>query len=374
MIPLKTIETDEPVPEQDAPSSALPRITADYFLSTILHMLVAKLDAHEDKNFDMDYRPFGLALTADDYVQKRANYLDFVFRNHQGLFETLQLLNDAESRSLFMSLILFRILGHERVRLPSHTAGFWTAKRQAQAVPPQKSPFDTRHPGLCRFAMTVDGHTYIIDCLQANIFFSFFMRQYYLERKQVTIKPQPGDYVVDAGSCFGDTAIAFAHSVGREGRVHTFEILDAHLEILRHNIAQNGELKNIVIHPVALSDVRREGVLGTGRVNPGFSPQEFSGGERSCLLDDLVEEGKIERVDFIKMDIEGHELAALRGAEKTIRRFRPRLAISLYHRWEDYIDIPRYIAGLDLGYKMYLENYTLVDGETILYAAAQAPA
>jgi len=84
----------------------------------------------------------------------------------------------------------------------------------------------------------------------------------------------------------------------------------------------------------------------------------------------LVEAGVVERVDMIKMDIEGHELPALRGAERALRRFRPRLAISIYHQWEDYFRIPLYLNELGLGYRFYLDNYTISDGETVLYGEA----
>ena len=74
---------------------------------------------------------------------------------------------------------------------------------------------------------------------------------------------------------------------------------------------------------------------------------------------------------MIKMDLEGHELPALRGAERTLRRFRPRLAISLYHQWDDYFRIPLHLNGLGLGYKFYLDNYSISDGETVLYGEAE---
>ena len=52
-------------------------------------------------------------------------------------------------------------------------------------------------------------------------------------------------------------------------------------------------------------------------------------------LDDLVRELKLERVDFIKMDIEGAERHALAGARETLRSFRPRLMLDSYHRPDD---------------------------------------
>lgn len=73
-------------------------------------------------------------------------------------------------------------------------------------------------------------------------------------------------------------------------------------------------------------------------------------------------------VTYIKLDIEGSELEALHGAEKTIYKNKPVLAICVYHKPEDIIEIPNYILSLHLGYKLYLRHYSYLDTETVLYA------
>ena len=64
----------------------------------------------------------------------------------------------------------------------------------------------------------------------------------------------------------------------------------------------------------------------------------------------------------------GSELAALQGGENVLRRDRPRLAISLYHRSEDFFAIPLWIDGLGCGYRFYLQHYSIHGEETVLYA------
>lgn len=68
------------------------------------------------------------------------------------------------------------------------------------------------------------------------------------------------------------------------------------------------------------------------------------------------------------MDIEGAELEALRGAEKTIQRDYPVLAISIYHKTEDVLEIPLYILELSNRYQFYVRHYSTTASETILYA------
>lgn len=67
------------------------------------------------------------------------------------------------------------------------------------------------------------------------------------------------------------------------------------------------------------------------------------------------------------MDIEGAELDALKGAEKTIEQFRPKLAISLYHKREDLYEIPIWIKSIMPNYKMYLRHYANKQWDLVLY-------
>jgi hypothetical protein len=104
---------------------------------------------------------------------------------------------------------------------------------------------------------------------------------------------------------------------------------------------------------------------------PGTRVSETSsGGLAVCTraIDDLVKERNIPRVDFIKMDVEGAELRALRGAEGTIRKHRPKLAISVYHQPEDIYSIPRFLSELGVGYSFYLDHFTTHGEETVLFA------
>lgn len=71
---------------------------------------------------------------------------------------------------------------------------------------------------------------------------------------------------------------------------------------------------------------------------------------------------------FIKMDVEGSELESLKGAIQTITNYKPKLAISLYHKPEDIIQIPAFIESLNMDYKYYIRHYQTRMCETVLYA------
>jgi len=81
-------------------------------------------------------------------------------------------------------------------------------------------------------------------------------------------------------------------------------------------------------------------------------------------IDDILR-GK--KATFIKLDIEGAELEALKGAKNTIVKHNPRMAIAIYHKNEDILEIPLYILSLNPNYKFFLRHYSTWKTETILY-------
>jgi hypothetical protein len=71
------------------------------------------------------------------------------------------------------------------------------------------------------------------------------------------------------------------------------------------------------------------------------------------------------------MDIEGAEESALRGATRTLRTHRPKVAISAYHRIEDLFALPECIASIEPKYRFWLDHHTIHQEETVLYADAR---
>ena len=81
---------------------------------------------------------------------------------------------------------------------------------------------------------------------------------------------------------------------------------------------------------------------------------------------DNISEGK--PVTYIKFDVEGAELMALKGAEQAIRKYKPILGISIYHKERDLIDIPAYIKEIAPEYKFYFRVHKKLAIDTVLYA------
>lgn len=168
-----------------------------------------------------------------------------------------------------------------------------------------------------------------------------------------TFDVRAGDVIIDGGAFIGDTAVLFDAKTAGQCEVHAFELLDENLALMRRNLELNGLANKVIVNKLALGD--QSGVdisIAATRLQASTSLM-FPGNivVPMVKLDDYVKEHGMERVDFIKFDIEGAEIPALEGARETIERFHPRLALCLYHKWDDVITIPRFLDSLSVRYE-----------------------
>lgn len=133
--------------------------------------------------------------------------------------------------------------------------------------------------------------------------------------------------VVDCGAFNGDHTIAYSNKVGPHGLVIAFEPGEIAYKCLEHN-ARLFPSQTLVING-ALSDKDNESVGHVPCENLGASRCVSGGPLLTYTLDGFLEATSIHRLDFIKMDCEGWELKALKGAEKMIRKFHPTMLIEV---------------------------------------------
>ena len=273
-------------------------------------------------------------------------------------------------RELLIRVLAFRVLGHRRVQLPMTLNQLQGRIERAHAA---RTEAKTAPLGLLGwYADDYDlgelGYPIRLRGFVGAVVQTFDLQQY-RSTGPPEVAAQPGDIVIDGGGYWGDTALYFAHLVGPAGRVVSYEFEPSNLEALNYNLNLNPQLAlRIDVVSSALWDQAGEEV-NVQPFGPGTSVRSDGEARASTdTIDALVARGDVERVDFIKLDIEGAELNALRGAEATLRRFRPRLAIAAYHKPDDLAAIPEYLASLQIGYSFQLGHITMHGEETVLFA------
>jgi FkbM family methyltransferase len=286
----------------------------------------------------------------------------FFDTHRSNLFVARSLLADQQSRDIFDSLILFRILGHRHVRLPFNTSEHRGDEERVNKWRTGGTDYRCVIGPLSTFRVPLPDGDVRVNCCPGNVAAHALFNQYHLQRDGICITPERGHVVIDAGACFGDTALFFASEVGASGHVHAFEPMPKHCEIIRGNLAMNSQLGNrVTLHPFGIFDRTIDVTAAREDIEPGVRLND-------TLPARPLDSFGIEHVDFIKMDVEGSELAALCGSARTLKRDKPKLAISLYHQFEDFFTIPQWIASMELGYSLYLDHYSIHHEETVLYA------
>lgn len=182
--------------------------------------------------------------------------------------------------------------------------------------------------------------------------------------------PKQDEVVIDAGASEGLFALKIRHIVGT---IHLFEPIPKLCDSLRKTFKDEIADQKVFVCPYALGEKkgRVRFFLDTGVIGSSRAARE--GDEQTVevpitTIDGYVEENSIKRLDLIKMDIEGAEIDALKGAEKTLGTLRPRLLICTYHKPDDPERIGEFIQSFD--YQLFYSDIVKLDGDRPLFRPA----
>jgi FkbM family methyltransferase len=156
---------------------------------------------------------------------------------------------------------------------------------------------------------------------------------------------RPGDIVLDIGANIGAHTLPFAKLVGKDGRVYAFEPTQYAFAKLRRNVNANPAISSSIelVHAMLVSEdcksitphiysswplAKEEGLhkQHRGKLMSTSDAAAFT-------LDEFVDRRGINRIDFVKLHVDGSEAGVLAGAANTLRRFRPRVLME----WAPYL-------------------------------------
>lgn len=178
---------------------------------------------------------------------------------------------------------------------------------------------------------------------------------------------KPGDAVVDAGANTGYTSVFFSKLVGSRGKVYAFEPDAINIALIGENLAFNPDSDNITVEDLLLwnentfVDFYESGTVASSAL--WLPESENIVKKETITLDDWVRKNNIPKIDFVKMNIEGAEVEAIRGCKETIARFRPDFAIysnHLAHGKMTYISLEAFFGSIGYPYKTIFNGAEIV--------------
>lgn len=162
-------------------------------------------------------------------------------------------------------------------------------------------------------------------------FGSFEKESYRIIRKLL----KNGDTVLDIGANIGWYSVIFSKLVGSEAKVICFEPTKYFSSVLKKNLDSNS-IKNCVLYNYGLSDKKKSVDIVIGESSASMhSFGNIVNQRRETIelrsLDSIIGELKLENIRFIKVDIDGHEPAFLKGAMRTIKKYNPLILLEVFH-------------------------------------------
>ena len=171
---------------------------------------------------------------------------------------------------------------------------------------------------------------------------------------------------VDLGAFNGDTVEDFIKIYGDNyKKIYAYEMTEQSMRELKERVKN---YPRIIYEQKAVSDEVGMGSIKIHEISTSSNQLELEeiGEIEVTSLDDDINE----KITMIKMDIEGSELKALKGAENHIIKDRPKLLLSVYHGYEELLTLWEYLEKLDLSYHYYLRYYggPIFPTEIVLFA------
>ena len=283
--------------------------------------------------------------------------------------DSYQLMSDEYSKNLFVELLAMQILGEEKMHLSSFTDDLIASYESASDELLESSDELNVYKWILKKTfITNPPLSFYTSPETLNI--AHLNRLYCYKRGKALVDISEGDNVIDAGIGWGDSVVYLAAKAVSDsgGMYYAFDINQESASALSKQLALNPRLTNVSYFLKALSNTNGDLYISE-ESSPGSRVENTSTSRciESIKIDTFIENQQCTKIDFIKMDIEGSEIPALIGAQETIKKYKPKMAISVYHKWDDLHKIPLLINSMRADYEFYLDCTTGFGGETILY-------
>lgn len=287
-------------------------------------------------------------------------YMYSFYQNTDKLQKAYELLSDLDSKIVFEWLLKTRIA---YAYLGNHYKSIYPYSHISKL---QLNMYENHELLASDGKVLISG--YEIDSSPYLIHSTWIAEEYMIKN---ICEPKKNDIVLSAGAYYGETTIWFANKVGQDGKIYAFEPSETALKKLRENIDKN-YITNVAVIPKGVYSVTgNQAFLLQDKTHDDANKIVAIGGNsniETIKIDEFISENGIDRINFLKLDIEGAEYEALCGAKQTIKKYKPKIAVCIYHKPEDLWNIILLLHNIVPDYKFSIAHKSPGFGETVLFA------
>lgn len=172
------------------------------------------------------------------------------------------------------------------------------------------------------------------------------------------------DVFIDVGACDGATSVAFNNLYKSEiSKTILYEPDEDNFNVCKNNIIKNN-VENAVVKKLCVGDSTNHLCFISGK----GSGSKVSDCGSSTIMQTTLDIDLDFKSSYIKIDIEGYEMNAIKGARQHIINYKPSIAVCVYHYLSDIWQIPEELIKIMPDYNLYLRHYSNSGIETVLYA------
>jgi FkbM family methyltransferase len=288
-----------------------------------------------DRLFRID--PIKMTFYTQFYQQHAT--LENINENGQKISDTYNLLTDQKSKDLFIEKISLSATGADYKSYRAFIKKFFGPIARSGFYHPPKFYFNNKIVPLNEKEVLLDGGSFIGETV--NEFIKFNKKNKLSYKCIYCFEPDPHNYeklIKNTANCENTTCFKFG--------------LWSHTTNLQFLSSEN-------IQPTGARIIKDTGDIDL------LAPKAGNITVNAISIDELFIDKEI---TFIKMDIEGAEIEAIKGAANTIKKNKPKLAISVYHKSSDIFEIPLIVHKICPEYKLYLRHLSNNFTETVLFA------
>jgi FkbM family methyltransferase len=290
------------------------------------------------------------------------------------LNEAYLLLSDEYSQEMFLHVIVGRVLKARKFRLPIYYSHVWNTFDKVLGCQVGDVSFMRGVVAQYQYNLRAIGYDITLFSSPIGIFSMYVLEQY---RYRNLVMAEPGDIIIDGGAFMGETSLYFGHKMSYTGHIYAFEFIPENVSVMRSVLETNTNYRDVVT--VVERPLWRDSntIITTKDDGPASQVVESQDSEQqqftTISIDDFAKNTQLEKIDYIKLDIEGAEMAALEGARHIITTHRPKIAVCLYHKDSDFWQIPQLLHEMVPEYEFYVDSFiAFPPWETVLFARVRS--